>query len=115
MAQYRGKSLKLSAVMSCTPDRCCRDSLTRRDIPRASGSGALLAAAGSFLGTLLVASEGNAPSVVATARTLLQPVSISDIRLLPGNVFHDRLELHRRGYLAHCSRRRLNLESLKDD
>jgi uncharacterized protein len=87
--------------MSRPKCRCCRgDFFTRRDILKASGSGALLAAAGSFVSTPLIASERSAPAKVETARSLLQPVSMSAIRLLPGSVFHDRLELHRRGYLA---------------
>jgi DUF1680 family protein len=94
--------------MTHTFCRCCRDSYTRRDILRASGSGALLAAAGgSFWGTPLVASEGNSPALVAAARSRLQPVSMSAVRLLPGSVFHDRLELHRRGYLSHFDPDRL--------
>jgi DUF1680 family protein len=86
---------------------CCRNSFTRRDILKASASGALLATAGSFAGTPLVASEGNASAVAVTARSLLQPVSVSAIRLLPGSAFHDRQELHRRGYLAHFDPDRL--------
>jgi hypothetical protein len=82
-------------------------SFTRRDILKASGSGALLATAGSFVATPLIACDGSAPAVVASARSLLQPVSVSAIRLLPESVFYDRLELHRRGYLAHLDPDRL--------
>jgi DUF1680 family protein len=86
--------------MSRPSCHCCRDSFTRREILKASGSGALLAATGSFAGAPPDSSDGNALAVVATARSLLRRVSVSAIRLLPGSVFDDRLELHRRGYLA---------------
>jgi DUF1680 family protein len=93
--------------MSRPSCRCCRDSFTRRDILKASGSGALLATSGSFAGTSLVYSDGNGRAAVAKTRSLLQQVSMSAIRLLPGSAFDDRLELHRRGYLAHLDPDRL--------
>jgi DUF1680 family protein len=93
--------------MSRPSCRCCRDSFTRREILQASGSGALLATTGAFLATPLVASEGNTSADVEATRSLLQPVSMSAIRLSPGSVFHARQELHRRGYLAHFDPDRL--------
>ncbi len=75
--------------------------LSRRQVLKGLGSGALLVAAGRIVTRPLCAAVGSVgPTQATPAASLLQPFLASTVRLLPGSPYHDRQELHRRGVLA---------------
>ena len=84
----------LCKSMQLRPCPCCPGDVTRRDLLKSAGSALLLAAAGR--------ADARADDAGIAGRSSLcaVPVPASAVRLLPGSVFHQRQQLHRRGYLA---------------
>lgn len=74
--------------------KTCEQGLNRREFV------SKMTAAAGLLATGMDLSLHAAPTRPAKAGKVVQAIDATQVRLLPGSPFHDRQELHRRGYLT---------------